>query len=294
MKQKLLLLVYLFFGISVFSQGYKPLLDNVNEWHFTSCYFGCLTDVYYTNGDTLVDGKNYKILDGYHYISRTFLIREDVASKKVFLNIVSQGFSEEFLLYDFSLSEGDIFNMQNPISPFPQDGGPFILDSIVELPLVDGNNYRHFYFSPAPGNTTSTENAVWVEGVGSLSLINAPGGHPDINNVGHLSCFFKNTEPFYANLDSIDDCIPVFLGTKKHNLEKVIVSKQNNNNNCILSNTQEVKSVTVFDLSGKMLDKITNNGNNSITVDLSKYQNGLYILLATGFENTKKSFKILK
>ncbi len=294
MKKIALVAVFSFLSISVFSQNYKPLLDNINEWHFTSCYFGCFTDVYYTNGDTIVDGKNYKILDGYHYISRTFLLREDVANKKVYLNLVSSAGNVEFLLYDFSLNEGDIFNMQNPISPFPEDGGPFVLDSIVERPLVDGNAYKHFYFSPTAGNTTSTESAVWIEGLGSLSLINAPGGHPDINDVGNLSCFFKNTEAFYVNLDSIDDCLPLFLGIKKNNIDNVIVSKKTNNNNCILSNTQQVKDVTVFDLSGKKLEMITNNGKNTISIDMSNYQNGLYILLATGFGDTKRAFKIMK
>ncbi len=294
MKKLLLISFFFFFGISVFSQNYKPLLDNVNEWHFTSCYFGCLTDIYYTNGDTIVDGKNYKILDGYHYISRTFLIREEIASKKVYLNIVSPGFNQEFLLYDFSLNEGDIFNMNNPISPFPQEGGPFLLDSIVEKPLVDGNEYKHFYFSPTAGNTTSTENAVWIEGVGSLSLINAPGGHPDINSAGHLSCFFKNTEPFYTNLDSINDCMPIVLGIKENSLDNIIVSKRANSNNFILSNCQDVKKVTVFDLYGKKVEVITNNGNKSINIDISTYENGLYILLANGFGYTKKFFKIIK
>lgn len=168
MKLKVWISAFLLIGISAFSQSYKPLLDNLNEWHFTTCYFGCQTDVYFTDGDTIVDGNNYKILDGYHYISRTFLLREDVPNKKIYLKIATTGFNEEFLLYDFSLNQGDTFYMQNPISPFPQDGGPFILDSIVERPLVDGNAYKHFYFSPTPDNTISTENAIWIEGVGSL------------------------------------------------------------------------------------------------------------------------------
>lgn len=294
MKKSLFILGFFFFTCSAFSQDYKPLLDNLNEWHFTTCYFGCSTDLYFTDGDTIVDGKNYKILDGYHYISRTFLLREDVANKKVYLNIVSQGFTDEFLLYDFSLNQGDTFNMKNPISPFPQDGGSFILDSIIPRQLVDGNSYRHFYFSPAPSNPVSTENAVWVEGVGSMSLINAPGGNPNINGAGSLSCFFKNTEVFYANLDSIDDCIPLILKTNKNNLENVIVSKKVNNNSCLLSNTQHVKNVTIYDLTGKKLSEVNNNGFNSITIDLSNFQNGLYIITATGFGNSKKSFKILK
>lgn len=294
MKQKLLIASFFFFGISVFSQNYKPLLDNINEWHVTSCYFGCHTDVYFTDGDTIVDGKSYKILDGYHFISRTFLLREEVANKKVYLNLVNPGFNEEFLLYDFSLNEGDIFNMKNPISPFPEDGGPFLLDSIVAKPLMDGNNYNHFYFSPAPGNTISTNNAVWIEGAGSLSIINAPGGKPDINGAGHLSCFFKNTEIFYANLDSIEDCIPLHLGIKKDNLKEVVVSKQNNSSIFILSNAKDVKNITVFNLSGKKLKEISNKGNNSLVVDLSGYSNGLYIILATDIVGAKKSIKAIK
>ncbi len=63
------------------AQNYKPLLDNFNEWHFTICDFGCLTDIYYTDGDTVVNNVSYRILDGFHYISRTFLIREDIPAK---------------------------------------------------------------------------------------------------------------------------------------------------------------------------------------------------------------------
>ncbi|HET8804324.1 MAG TPA: T9SS type A sorting domain-containing protein, partial [Aequorivita sp.] len=244
------------------------------------------------DGDTIVDGKNYTILDGYHYISRTFLLREEVNNRKVFLNKVAPGHNEEFLLYDFSLNEGETFNMQNPYSPFPEDGGAFILDSIIERPLANGNEYRHFYFSPAPGNTISTENAVWVEGAGSLSIINAPGGNPDINGVGHLSCFFKNTEVFYANLDSINDCVPIHLGIERFPLENVVIS--NNSGICVVSNTKNVKSISVFDLSGKKLETIINDGQNTLKIDLSGYQNGMYILLANGFGNTKKSFKVIK
>ncbi|MGO3181880.1 MAG: T9SS type A sorting domain-containing protein [Aequorivita sp.] len=294
MKQNLILVGLFFFSVSVFSQNYKPLLDNLNEWHVTVCYSGCHTDVYFTDGDTIVDGKSYKILDGYHYISRTFLLREEVENRKVYLNIVSPDHNEEFLLYDFSLNEGDTFNMKNPISPFPQDGGPFLLDSIVAKPLADGNDYDHFYFSPTSGNTTSIDNAVWVEGTGSLSIINAPGGKPDINGAGHLSCFFKDTEIFYANLDSIEDCIPVHLDIKKNHLQSVVASKQNNSDKCVLSNTKDVKNVTVFDLTGKTLEKINNKGNKSLIVDLSGYQKGMYIIVATGPADSKKVFKIIK
>lgn len=211
------------------AQDYKPLLDYTNEWHFTNCYFGCLTDIYYTDGDTLVDGNNYKILDGYHYISRTFLLREEVATQRVYLRRLSNnGIGQEYLLYDFSLQEGATFEMFNPITPFPENAGRFIVDSIRSRVLEDGQAYKHYYFSPAPTNTVSDNNCVWIEGVGSLSIINAPSGLPDINGVGHLSCFFKEGALFYTNLDSISGCSPT-LGNKPPSLAikpKVVADTQ--------------------------------------------------------------------
>lgn len=294
MRKRFSAVLFFISSISVFSQDYKPLLDNLNEWQLTSCNFGCLTDVYYTDGDTVVDGKNYKILDGFHYISRTFLLREEINNKKVFLNKVSPGQNEEFLLYDFSLNEGDSFQMANPYSPFPQDGGFFVVDSIVERILEDGNEYKHFYFSPAPGNTTSFNNSVWIEGVGSLSLINAPGGNPDINGAGHLSCFFKNAEIFYSNLDSIESCVPVHLGIEKYNLSGVTISKIINETQCVLNNAKEIKTVIVYDFTGKKLQEIETKGEDAVKIDLSSYKNGLYIILAKGYNNKTKSFKVIK
>ena len=53
-----LIAVFAIFGqAKIHSQQYEPLLNGFNEWHFTNCYFGCLTDTYFTNGDTIVNNK---------------------------------------------------------------------------------------------------------------------------------------------------------------------------------------------------------------------------------------------
>ena len=166
--KKLLLLCLIAFCIPMFAQEYKPLLDNYNEWHVTTCFFGCTTDRYWTDGDTIVNGIDYKILDGFHFISRTFLLREEIVERKVYLNFVNPN-GGEYLLYDFALPIGDSIDMKNPISPFPEDAGYYRVDSIIPRPLADGNEYRHFYLSPTPSNTISSTNAIWVEGAGSLS-----------------------------------------------------------------------------------------------------------------------------
>jgi hypothetical protein len=294
--KKLLLIVLLSTCNSIFGQDYKPLLDNYNEWHVTTCFFGCLTDKYYTDGDTIVNGLDYKILDGFHYISRTFLLREENIERKVYLNFVEQSSNNEYLLYDFSMIIGDSIDMKNPISPFPQNAGYYRLDSIIPRPLVDGNDYRHFYLSPSLSNTTSSTNAVWVEGAGSLSLINAPSGYPDINAVGHLSCSFKNSIPFYTNLDSIDSCEPlIVLGLNKFNnqLSEVQVSTLVNDTYCHITNIQNARFIDVYDLNGRRLIDHTNNGKREVSLDFSNLKSGLYIIVINTNQFQKRTFKVI-
>lgn len=271
------------------------MLGNSNEWQFTTCHFGCITDIYYTNGDTVVNGKSYKILDGYHYINRNVLLREDVIEQKVYITITFPQFMDDLLLYDFSLKEGDSIQMRNPMSPFPVNGGYFLLDSIRLTPLADGNPYRHFYFSPTASNTQSSQNAIWVEGVGSLSMINAPGGHPNINEVGHLSCSFKNLELRYSNLDSISVCKPAFLNTSSFDLitENVEIFALSERNHFLLSPTKSVQSITVFDLSGKKTSSLSYLNQDKIQLDLSTFRSGVYILRVGMLDYKTQVFKVV-
>jgi hypothetical protein len=279
----------------LFAQDYTPLLDEYNEWKFTTCFFGCLTDGYYTDGDTIVNNTEYKILDGYHYISRTFLLREDVENRKVYLRILDYS-NDEFLLYDYSMDVGDSIDMKNPITPFVEDAGYYRLDSIVPKTLFDGNDYDHFYLSPTPSNTVSTHNAVWVEGAGSLSIITAPGGLPDINEVGHLSCSFKNGELFYSNLDSIDVCEPsVILDVNdlRDDLSEVQLLNSDSHDYCHLVNIENIVFIDIYDLTGKRMSSTTNNGNSKIKLDFSNYQSGIYLIAVTSREFKKRTFKVI-
>lgn len=280
------------FALPCLAQDYKPLLDTYNEWQFTYCDSDCYTDMYRTAGDTVVGGKNYKVLDGYHFISRTFLLREDVASRKVYLNFVQPSGNNEYLLYDFSLNVGDSIAIKNPISPFPEDGGYYKVEEITNEPLVDGNEYRHFYLSPTPSNTISDTPAVWIEGVGSLSLINAPGGFPNINDVGHLTCFFKNGEPFYAKRET---CETLILGISQNDnsLENVLLNTLIKNGQCQISNAENISSVTVYDTNGRKLREIKSNEEKQLNLDFSNVSSGIYFVVvqSNGFE--QKVFKVL-
>lgn len=295
MTKKIIFFYFLLSGLPFFGQTYIPMLDTQNEWHFTTCYEGCITDIYYTNGDTLVNNKMHKILDGYHYISRTFLLHEDVEEKKVSLTKISPTRIDEFLLYDFSLEEGATFEMKNPITPFPEEGGLFVLDSIRNVEISPGTTRKHFYFSPHETNQVSTQNAIWVEGVGSLSIINAPGGHPDINNVGLLNCFFKNAELFYSNLTpEVSVCEPTILSLSENKEQEIIVYyPENNKSICYLKNTENVKKIELFDLNGRKLAVFQNQFENEIRIDLHSFSNGIYNLKLF-CNDSEKQLKIMK
>lgn len=276
-------------------QTYVPLLDTQNEWHFTSCYEGCITDVYYTNGDTLVNNKTHKILDGYHYISRTFLLHEDIEEKKILLTKISSNRIDEYLLYDFGLEEGDTFEMKNPFTPFPEEGGLFVLDSIRNTIIWAGTTRKHFYFSPHETNQISTQNVIWVEGVGSLSMINAPGGHPDINEVGLLNCFFKDAELFYSNLTpEVTVCEPTILSLSENKKPEVVIYyPKNNKSSCFIRNTEKIKRVELFDFNGRRLTDFQVFCQNEIRLDLDTVSNGVYNIILH-YDGGSKPLKIIK
>lgn len=289
------LIIILLSSVS-YAQDYKSLLGQTNEWHLTECYHGCMTNVYFTDGDTVVNSKPHKILDGYHYISRTFLLHENVETRKVSLTITSLPNMPEYLLYDFSLNEGDSVQVRNPITPFPSNGGYFVLDSIRNKNLANGNAHRHFYLSPTASNTISTENIVWIEGVGSLSMINAPSGVADINGTGKLSCMFKDNELVYQDLDSISACVQTLSNNSFENTPKKTPYWYYNKDNGLyyLANAADVKHIEVYDVSGRLvLSQKISHHSDIIEIDLPKTKNIFFILNAILNNQEKKSYKII-
>jgi len=295
--KSIILLFILGFSAIINAQTYKPIVDNYNEWQFTLCNTaGCLEDVYFTDGDTTNLGLNYKVLNGFHFISRTFWLREDTLNQQVFLSYIYGTIRKEVLLYDFSLQVGDSIDIKNPISPFVADGGYLKVDSINMDLLQDGNNYRHYYLSPTVSNTVSTDPAEWVEGVGSLSLVNAPGGKPDVNNVGKLSCFFKDGILFYSNLDSIASCIPTITNVveQKSSDASINIFPTIVENKCHINGIKDMNALFVYDLDGKKILAMSLNNLSNLELSTEKFDSGIYFIVLSDLDQKRLSFKIIK
>jgi len=281
MKNKtiLYLIIFLFYNLHVNSQEYHQLLDHESEWHLTSCSSTCINDVYYTNGDTTYNGYQYKILNGYHYISRTFWLREDVSEKHIFLSYDNGKSRIEVLLYDFSLQIGDTILLSNPITPFPSNGGFYKVDSIVSQNLLDNKSHKFFYLSPTASNQSSDELPVWIEGIGGLTLINGPGGTPDINRVGKISCYFNDGFLSYSQLDSLDRCTVKYVtGLKEIQRHSNSIYPTIFESILRLEDVSEVSEVVIYSLRGEEVYRRKLNHQSYENLELSHLEKGFYVI----------------
>lgn len=262
------------------AQTYFPILNNYSEWHVTNCYFGCLTDKYYNIGDTIINGLHYSFLDKYHY-NKNFVIREDTTTRKVYMRLLAEpSTTKEYLLYDFSLQVNDTMFVSNPGSPFPKYAGNFIVDSIKVRPLVNGNR-KFFYLHSLDTTISVTKNTVWVEGIGSLCLINTPGAPPQINGAGQLSCYFHNGVNEYQNLDSISNCIAIYpLGLNEYSLaEKIHIYQNFESQTVFISLPQKGNPylISIYTIEGKLV-LTTHVINETVQLNLSDVCKGVLLL----------------
>ena len=204
--------------------------------------------------------------------------------------------AKEYLLYNFSLQVNDTMFISNPGSPFPQYAGDFIVDSIIVKPILNSNR-KFFYLHAVDTTVSNSKNTIWVEGIGSLCLINTPGAAPKINGAGQLSCYFHNDVQEYENLDSIASCSPIRpVGIRENNLENDLQITQTSDGSSVIVNQRsgiEKLSLSLLSIEGKSLLNIKTS-KNSIEIPLDQFKPGMYLLRIEGEIPRQKSSKIIR
>ena len=169
------------------------MFSEPTEWNFVSCSndSSCTVDRYNSFADTMVGTSHYYLIDGYHF-NKTIWAREDTTERKVYMYATQAGpMIEEYLIYDFSMNVGDSLSLYNIQAPIPSQSGYFTLDSAKVL-VYENISRKTFYLS---GNDTTKghlNRAIWIEGLGSMSLINTPGLFPDPIFSGASKCIYKS------------------------------------------------------------------------------------------------------
>lgn len=248
----------LFGSQTAIAQAYLPLVDTGKYWYddvvstqfpptiYTTCY--TIHDV-----DSCFGGECYKTLCYSNYSdvwSCTMFIREDTLAKKIYLNV--PGWTQEQLLYDFSLAVGDSFNY------FP----------IISLTYESfaGKTRKKFTFS---------NNEVWYEGVGSLL---------GLRKENLLSCYVENDSiPFYWGAWAGSSCWHgMYEG--QSGMENLSIYPNPSSGKVWIETPRPSEGsgfISVYDMKGNQIkQRALANREKYIVIDFSDLEPGLYFIKA--------------
>ncbi|MEQ8325499.1 MAG: T9SS type A sorting domain-containing protein [Vicingaceae bacterium] len=257
----------------IFSQSYTPILSDSSSWYFTNEFFGYRTDHYWASIDTVIDSKNYKVLDGFHF-NRNAFVREDTTAQRFYYR-QTKNFraNQDVLIFDFKLQVGDSMILYNPnVGGFSDSAGMFTLDSISTIQVLAGN--RKIYYLHGP----NAMRAEWIGGIGSTYMLNSGGAAGDISNGGELTCFFQSNQHIYQSAVGLDfgACDIQTVGIKQNeNVEFKIAPNPVQRFISLHPAPPGPVRWTIRDLSGKVVKQKTASENALWVADLSK---GVYLV----------------
>lgn len=190
------------------AQTYHKITDTTKVWNTLNvAYYGSFfiaygsTDTHKFNDTINLGGFTWHVLD---VTTDSLLInwsddayiREDTLEKKVYLHD-----ADDNLLYDFSLTKGDTFHVNNyTIGLYDEI---LICDSTDHLEMM-GVQRKRLFFRPAE---IMEHTEVWIEGIGSLyGILNSGMGAVAWGGGSvELICTKKNGELIYQH-DVFQDC----------------------------------------------------------------------------------------
>lgn len=298
MRAKLLLSFLLFLSFfQISAQEYHPLLNN--SWWILSDWVSCCRQPYVrTLGpgtDVVIGEYTYKkFIDPFPkwsvnpaVLMDTIYLREDIEARKVY-KIVN---GEDFLLYDFSLQQGDFITVKEVLYQA----------SVDEVPVGDGMRKR-ITLESVPLFNGSHVYQRWIEGVGS----NAHPFYPDhflyadaMSSGGgyrvYTKCSFQDNQFVYGN--------PEFCGTAAMlGVDESAI----NNPNIIFSPNPFASELTIespsvlqnaafklYNVQGQLVRETRNLSGYKITIHRENLSRGVYFVQLYEDGKLLKSDKIL-
>jgi len=234
------------------------------------------TDFVKFDGDTTINAKDYKrvlqtedstmgnwILKGY--------IRETISEGLYFRNL--QG--EEGLLYKYNVKVGDSITIANKAN--------FVHDLILIVKNIDSIQINGFYkkkYTMSQG--ASPINEIWIEGIGSLKGI-LRCGWIAAGGSGKLLCYYENKILMYKDT-GYSECY-YYTRTSINTInspDRIIEIFPNPSHNEINITAFGLKRLKVYSIYGSLIDTIDLDNKPEITLNISEYPNGIYIIAPDG------------
>lgn len=233
-----------------------------------------------TEEDTIINGENYKKI--YSFTEREFDIEtatfvcgiRENENKQVF--VASYHNQQEFLLYDFSLTEGD--------SILAESNGEYDLYfNVTDVDTIDYNGVERRKITLQFYNYAWV---TWIEGIGNIegllmdwrSYTMAMDPMPNVR----LRCYEHNEECLYSDFsfnESIYDCYtPLYTGLKEKETQNNILLYPNPAKERLYINTSiPIKQMTICNLLGQEIQKY-NNLETTSSIDISGLNEGVYFV----------------
>ena len=230
-----------------------------------------------TEEDTIIDGKSYKKL--YSFTEREFDIEtatfvcgiRENENKQVFVAYHNR---PEFMLYDFSLTEGD---------SILADGEYELYFNVTNVDTIDYNGVERRKITLQFYNYAWV---TWIEGIGNIegllmdwrSYIMAMDPMPNVR----LRCYEYNEECLYSDFsfnESIYDCYtPLYTGLEENQIQNNISLYPNPTKERVYINTSiPIKKITISNLLGQEIQKY-NNLETTSSINISGLNEGVYFV----------------
>ncbi|MBQ2396317.1 MAG: T9SS type A sorting domain-containing protein [Bacteroidales bacterium] len=233
-----------------------------------------------TEEDTIINGENYKKI--YSFTEREFDIEtatfvcgiRENENKQVF--VASYHNQQEFLLYDFSLTEGD--------SILAESNGEYDLYfNVTDVDTIDYNGVERRKITLQFYNYAWV---TWIEGIGNIegllmdwrSYTMAMDPMPNVR----LRCYEHNEEYLYSDFsfdESIYDCYtPLYAGLENNEFENEVSVYPNPAKERLYINTSlPIKELTICNLLGQEIQKY-NITEKTSSIDISGLKEGVYFV----------------
>lgn len=110
-------------------------------------------------------------------------------------------------------------------------------------------------------------------------MINGPGGTPDINRVGKISCYFNDGFLSYSQLDSLDRCTVKYVtGLKEIQRHSNSIYPTIFESILRLEDVSEVSEVVIYSLRGEEVYRRKLNHQSYENLELSHLEKGFYVI----------------
>ncbi len=231
-------------------------------------------------GDTLLDGKVYSTFVKKHFkgwepdYEPTEHLNSFLREEHGIVYLYT-GNGDDAILYNFNLTINDTF--VEPI--YPTNRTLVVTDTTT---FYDWDNIpRKYLFLEDISNSDYPKHEAWIEGIGSLnSFLDRPFvGNDDLEHKDSIYCYYINEELKFSFTDwHICGAIPTATNDIELSVEVTLFPNPAQENITIFFAEQFTGSYELTDLTGRLLHEGAIANQKQLTLDVSTYEDGLYLI----------------